>query len=165
MTVCPGFNSPERSAASITPSARRSFTEPSGLKASILANRLTPGGARRLIRTTGVFPTVSRMFWYLAILCPLGMTMRQYYLLFDGGISALRGRTRERRLDRRPLLVPRHDGFEMRPPAPLENAFQIFAASVEIAERADEIDILDAEHSRDESFGRGPFFEPVEAGM
>ena len=62
ITVWPGFSSPDFSAASMTPSASRSFTEPSGLKASILTNRFTPSGARRLIRTTGVLPTVSRMF-------------------------------------------------------------------------------------------------------
>ena len=64
MTVWPGFSSPDFSAASITPSAKRSFTEPSGLKASIFTKRLTPCGARRLIRTTGVLPTVSTMLWY-----------------------------------------------------------------------------------------------------
>jgi hypothetical protein len=37
------------------------------LKASILTNRLTPGGASLLILTTGVLPTVSRMFWNLAM--------------------------------------------------------------------------------------------------
>ena len=68
MTVWPGFSSPDFSAASITPSARRSLTEPSGLKASILTNRFTPGGASRLIRTTGVLPTVSRMLSNFAIL-------------------------------------------------------------------------------------------------
>ena len=62
ITVWPGFSCPAFSAASMTPSARRSLTEPSGLKASTLTNRLTPGGASRLIRTTGVLPTVSRMF-------------------------------------------------------------------------------------------------------
>src|SRR5215813_12369184 len=66
-TVWPGLNSPDFSAASITPSARRSFTEPSGLKASTFTHRFTPGGPRRLIFTTGVRPTVSRMFWYLAM--------------------------------------------------------------------------------------------------
>ena len=60
-TVWPGFSVPAFSAASITPMARRSFTEPSGLKASILTKRFTSGGARRLIRTTGVLPIVSRM--------------------------------------------------------------------------------------------------------
>ena len=35
-TVWPGLSSPDFSAASMTPSARRSLTEPSGLKASIL---------------------------------------------------------------------------------------------------------------------------------
>ena len=63
MTVCPGLSSPDFSAASMTPSARRSLTEPSGLKASILTNRFTPGGASRLILTTGVLPTVSRILW------------------------------------------------------------------------------------------------------
>src|ERR1700689_40459 len=63
-TVCPGLSSPDFSAASITPKADRSFTEPRGLKASIFTNRFTPCGAKRLIRTTGVLPIVSRMFWY-----------------------------------------------------------------------------------------------------
>src|SRR3954452_3785804 len=48
----------------MTPSANRSFTEPRGLKASILTKRFTPFGARRLILTTGVLPTVSRMLSY-----------------------------------------------------------------------------------------------------
>src|SRR5882724_10466569 len=67
ITVCPGFSSPDFSAASITPSARRSFTEPSGLNASILTNRFTPAGASLLIRTTGVLPIVPRMLSNLAI--------------------------------------------------------------------------------------------------
>ena len=67
ITVWPGFSSPDFSAASITPSARRSFTEPSGLNASILTKRFTCGGASRLMRTTGVLPTVSRMFANLAM--------------------------------------------------------------------------------------------------
>ena len=62
MTVWPGLSLPVRSASSITPSARRSLTEPSGLNASILTKRLTPCGASRPIFTTGVLPTVSRMF-------------------------------------------------------------------------------------------------------
>ena len=64
MTVWPGFSAPDFSAASITPSARRSLTEPSGLKASTLTYRFTPAGARRLMRTTGVLPIVSRMLEY-----------------------------------------------------------------------------------------------------
>src|ERR1700739_2764634 len=64
MTVWPGLSSPDFSAASITPRANRSFTEPRGLKASIFTKRFTPCGARRLIRTTGVLPIVSRIFWY-----------------------------------------------------------------------------------------------------
>src|SRR5512146_2635832 len=67
ITVCPGLSSPDFSAASITPSARRSLTEPSGLNASILTNRLTPFGANLLIRTTGVRPIVSRILANLAI--------------------------------------------------------------------------------------------------
>src|SRR5215510_12672071 len=70
ITVCPGLSSPDCSAASITPSASRSLTEPSGLKASILTKRLTPCGASLLIRTTGVWPTVSRMFLNLLIRLP-----------------------------------------------------------------------------------------------
>ena len=44
--VCPGLSSPRRSASSITPRARRSFTEPIGLKDSTLTYRLTPAGAQ-----------------------------------------------------------------------------------------------------------------------
>src|SRR5438309_1418651 len=54
ITVWPGFSSPDLSAASMTPSARRSFTDPSGLNASIFTKRSMPGGARRLILTTGI---------------------------------------------------------------------------------------------------------------
>src|SRR5688572_20221388 len=61
MTVCLGFSFPVRSASSMTPRARRSFTEPSGLNASIFTKRLTLAGASLLIFTTGVLPTVSRM--------------------------------------------------------------------------------------------------------
>ena len=61
MTVCPGFSSPLRSAASITPNASRSLTDPSGLKASNLTKSSTPGGASFATLTTGVRPTVSRM--------------------------------------------------------------------------------------------------------
>src|SRR4051794_11262712 len=63
-TVWPGFSAPDFSPASITARARRSFTDPRGLKASIFANRFTPGGASRLILTTGVLPIVSRIFEY-----------------------------------------------------------------------------------------------------
>src|ERR1700733_1364732 len=68
ITVGPGLSRPLRSASSITPRARRSLTEPNGLKASTLTNKFTSGGASLLILTTGVFPTVSRM---LAYLCPI----------------------------------------------------------------------------------------------
>ena len=60
-----------RSASSITPRARRSFTEPSGLKASTFTKRFTPGGASLLIFTTGVLPTVSRMLPNLRRIGPL----------------------------------------------------------------------------------------------
>src|SRR3954452_19438574 len=49
----------------MTPSAKRSLTEPNGLKASILTNRLTSGGASLPMRTTGVLPIVSRILPYL----------------------------------------------------------------------------------------------------
>ena len=65
MTVWPGLSSPDFSAASMTPRANRSFTEPRGLKASIFTKRFTPCGARRLIRTTGVLPIVSTILWYV----------------------------------------------------------------------------------------------------
>src|SRR5271154_1480431 len=65
--VWPGLSWPVFSASSMTPRARRSLTEPSGLKASTFTERLMPAGASLLILTTGVLPTVSRM---LAYLCP-----------------------------------------------------------------------------------------------
>src|SRR5215475_11610582 len=71
MTVCPGLSCPDCSAASMTPSARRSFTDPRGLKASILTKRLILAGASLLIFTIGVLPTVSRMLRNLAIGPPL----------------------------------------------------------------------------------------------
>src|SRR5262245_12114390 len=72
MTVCPGLSEPSRSAASITPSASRSLTEPSGLDASSFANSSTPAGAMLLMRTTGVLPTVSSIdFLIPAIPCCL----------------------------------------------------------------------------------------------
>src|SRR4051812_16060638 len=70
ITVWPGLSSPDRSAASITPNARRSLTDPSGLNASILTYKFTPGGAKRLIRTTGVWPTLSRMLLSLLMNSP-----------------------------------------------------------------------------------------------
>src|SRR5262249_49648590 len=63
----PGLSCPDCSAASMTPSARRSFTDPRGLKASILTKRLTLPGASLLIFTIGVLPTVSRILRNLAI--------------------------------------------------------------------------------------------------
>src|ERR1044072_6138018 len=54
----------------MTPSASRSLTEPSGLKASILTKRFTWDGANLLIFTTGVRPIVSRMFRNFAIASP-----------------------------------------------------------------------------------------------
>ena len=62
MTVCPGRNSPLRSAASMTPSASRSFTEPMGLNDSSFTYSAISGGASFSRRTTGVRPTVSRIF-------------------------------------------------------------------------------------------------------
>src|SRR5262245_22353665 len=72
MTVCPGLSEPSRSAASITPSASRSLTEPSGLNASSFTNSSTHAGAMLLTRTTGVLPTVSSIdFLIPAIPCCL----------------------------------------------------------------------------------------------
>src|SRR5437588_7654325 len=45
----------------MTPSARRSLTDPIGLNASILTYSFTCAGASLLILTTGVWPIVSRM--------------------------------------------------------------------------------------------------------
>ncbi len=66
MTVWPGFRVPSFSACSMTPSARRSLTEPIGLKDSIFTYRLMPSGASLFSRTTGVLPIVSRIFSYIA---------------------------------------------------------------------------------------------------
>ena len=59
--VWPGLSRPRRSASSMMPIARRSFTEPPGLKYSTLTYIVTCFGASRLMRTTGVRPMVSRM--------------------------------------------------------------------------------------------------------
>src|SRR5262245_18227140 len=70
ITVCPGFRAPLRSAASITPNASRSLTEPSGLKASSFTKTSTPGGENFATFTTGVRPTVSRILLNrLVIVC------------------------------------------------------------------------------------------------
>ena len=61
-TVPPGFSLPSRSPASIMPTAMRSFTEPPGFFASTLTAS-TPGpGWKRPSFTSGVLPSVSRMF-------------------------------------------------------------------------------------------------------
>ena len=60
-TVCPGFKSPDRSAASMIFKANRSLTEPAGLKDSTLTYISTPFGDNLLSRITGVFPTVSKI--------------------------------------------------------------------------------------------------------
>jgi hypothetical protein len=60
-TVWPGARVPRRSASSMIAIARRSLTEESGLKNSHLAYTVTPAGASRLMRTTGVRPMVWRM--------------------------------------------------------------------------------------------------------
>src|SRR5690348_9383489 len=70
MTVWPGLSSPDFSAASMTPSASRSLTDPRGLNASILTKRFTPLGASLLMRTIGVRPIVSRMLANFAITLP-----------------------------------------------------------------------------------------------
>src|SRR4029079_9704429 len=93
ITVWPGFSAPDFSAASMTPIARRSLTDPSGLKAAALAYRFTPAGARRLMRTTGVLPIVSRMLAYRFVMAfprgcpesgwydPLGRLVREPFSL------------------------------------------------------------------------------------
>src|SRR6202047_1310325 len=60
-TVGPGLSRPVRSASSMTPRAKRSLTDPMGLKASILTYRAPCPGAGFLILTPGVRPIVSRM--------------------------------------------------------------------------------------------------------
>ena len=59
--VWPGLSRPLRSASSTMASARRSLTEPPGLKASTLAYSVTCLGAMRCSLTMGVRPMVSRM--------------------------------------------------------------------------------------------------------
>jgi hypothetical protein len=46
----------------VSPRAKRSFTEPKGLNASIFTKRFASGGASLPILTIGVLPTVSRIF-------------------------------------------------------------------------------------------------------
>src|ERR1700704_4237073 len=136
ITVCPGFSSPLRSAASITPSANLSFTEPSGLNASSLTNSSTPGGASLATLTTGVRPTVSRMFSYrLAIvnLCNKNQALashiskcRQRPLHHRGGRgeadAQMRGRIHDRAGQHEHLAVGEHSpmllGIAGRPFAP-----------------------------------------------
>jgi len=60
-TVCPGLIVPRCSASSMMAIARRSLTEPIGLKNSHLTYIVTSPGARWLIRTMGVRPIVSSM--------------------------------------------------------------------------------------------------------
>jgi len=65
--VPPGRRAPERSAASTIASAMRSLIEPPGLARSDLiqtccASRAMPANSRPM-RTCGVRPMVSRMFW------------------------------------------------------------------------------------------------------
>src|SRR4051794_29294201 len=71
----------------MTPRASRSFTDPSGLNASILTNRFTPGGARRLILTTGVLPTVSRMLPNFAM---RAFSQNEMFPTDDAGITLYR---------------------------------------------------------------------------
>src|SRR6516164_3570895 len=72
MTVCPRLSCPASSAASITPSAKRSLTEPKGLNASILTKRFTSvRGVRLLILTVGVLPIVPRMLSNFAMQDPM----------------------------------------------------------------------------------------------
>src|SRR5690606_18764111 len=78
-TVMPGLSTPRRSASSMTPRARRSFTEESGLKASTFTYISTPSGARRLMRTTGVLPTVERMLSWMAMGVSEGAGMIDVY--------------------------------------------------------------------------------------
>ena len=66
-TVCPGFSAPRASASRMIASASRSLTDAIGLNASTLTYMVTPFGARRLMRTIGVRPIVSRIeSWIIA---------------------------------------------------------------------------------------------------
>src|SRR5437660_925313 len=73
----------------MTPIARRSFTDPSGLNASILTKMLTPAGARRLMRATGVLPIVSMMLEYGPDMTPPA----QAFAEANHGIPIRRGRS------------------------------------------------------------------------
>ena len=61
MIVPPGFSLPERSASSIIASAMRSLIEPPGLARSDFIHTSARSPNRRLMRTCGVLPMVSRM--------------------------------------------------------------------------------------------------------
>src|SRR5262249_18209030 len=106
MQVCPGLSCPDWSAASMTPSARRSFTDPRGLKASILTKRLTLAGASLLIFTIGVLPTVSRILRNLAI----GPPLRRASLAHNASASNGNRRVVFRGLQRRVPGCPKRVG-------------------------------------------------------
>src|SRR5580704_491757 len=119
ITVCPGFNCPDCSAASMTPSASRSLTEPRGLKASILTNRFASGGASLLILTTGVLPTVSRMLLNrrpMGLLCLawlVRMYLRSRHLMLEGDRPRGQPNTEARYVHERAWRVlPRKAGQE-----------------------------------------------------
>src|SRR5215211_1314696 len=63
-TVWPGLRSPRRSASSMMLIAKRSLTEPAGLKNSAFTYTRTCAGARLLIRIHGVSPIVSTTLSY-----------------------------------------------------------------------------------------------------
>ena len=75
MMVPPGFSRPSRSASSIIFRAMRSLIELPGLKVSTLASTsalMTPF-VRRLMRTSGVLPMVSRMVSQIGLVMMSGM--------------------------------------------------------------------------------------------
>src|SRR3954454_15178000 len=76
MIVPPGRSRPSRSAASTMRSATRSLIDPPGLKTSILAtSRQRRSGSRRLRRTIGVSPIVSRMESRISVSLPATVAM------------------------------------------------------------------------------------------
>src|SRR6185503_17357680 len=89
-SVMPGRSSPSRSAPSIIDTAIRSFTEPHGLKLSSFARIWTPGFWKiRLMRTSGVRPTVSRMELRMSAILACAVLQRRRPQALEGpGIRA-----------------------------------------------------------------------------
>src|SRR5690554_2937549 len=110
-TVSPGLSRPRCSASRMMARARRSLTEPPGLKDSTFAYIVTPPAATRFRRTTGVPPMVSRMLsWILGL------------VLAVGGKARLRRNARGRhRLTGTPYSAAGPDGIRRRHAGSIES--------------------------------------------